>query len=248
METKNNFQGKKAVVTAASTGIGRAISVALATRGARIALVARSIDGLKRTQELIEEKGGTAEIFSVDLRDKQAIDKFAQKVLEKWVDIDFIVNAAGVWHNKKIIYANVPLSETPEDQINEVLEVGITAPILLTRKFLPTMIKNKRGKILQISGTFEDGASGWLHYYVSKKAIEHFTVGLSEELRPHQIQVNAISPSDTYTEAYQRFFTTSIEQECIKPEDVANLAIFLLSEAADNITGQIITIKSKFAR
>jgi len=248
MESKLKLKGKTALVTASSTGIGRAISVAIAANGGRVGLVARSLDGLKKTQEIIHKKGGEAEIFVADLRDQKAIDGLVDEVQKKWGSVDIIVNAAGVWHNDKIVYAGVPLADTPDEQINEVLDVGIRAPFLLTRRLLPNMIKKKQGKILQISGTFESGASGWLHYYVSKKAIEHFTIGLSEELRPYLIQVNAISPSDTYTEAYRRFFTNANEKECVKPEEIADLAVFLLSEDADNITGQVITIRSKFAK
>ena len=72
-------------------------------------------------------------------------------------------------------------------------------------------------KIINISGTFESGAKGWLPYYVSKKAIENLTVGLSQELRDKQIQVNCISPSDTLTESYQKFFP-----EYATPEDCSN--------------------------
>lgn len=248
MESKPKLGGKTALVTAASTGIGRAISVAIAISGGRVGLVARSKDGLKKTQEIIREKGGEAEIFVTDLRDQKAIDRLVAEVQKKWGNVDILVNAAGVWHNDKIVYAGVPLAETPDEQIHEVLDVGIRAPFLLTRRLLPSMIKKRQGKILQISGTFESGASGWLHYYVSKKAIEHFTIGLAEELRPHLIQVNAISPSDTYTEAYQRFFPDTDEKECVRPKEIADLAVFLLSENADNITGQIITIRSKFAK
>ena len=248
MKTEAKLKAKTALVTAASTGIGRAIAVAIAENGGRVGLVARSIQGLKKTQDMIHNLGGQAEIFVTDLTHQEAIERLAKKVLDHWGGIDIIVNAAGVWHDDKIVYAGVPLAETPAKQINEVLDVGIRALFLLTRLLLHSMIEKKRGKILQISGTFESGASGWLHYYVSKKAIEDFTIGLAEELRPHLIQVNAISPSDTYTEAYQRFFSDADEKECLKPKDIAKLAVFLLSEDADNITGAIITIRSKFAK
>jgi len=245
---KQKLKGKVAIVTAASTGIGRAIAVAIAANGARVGLVARSIEGLKKTKEIIQKNGGEAEIFPTDLRDQQAIVRLVESVQKKWDHVDIVVNAAGVWHSDKIVYAGVPLVDTPIEQINEVLDVGITAPFLLTKLLLPSMIERKQGKILQISGTFESGASGWLHYYVSKKAIEDFTIGLAEELRPHLIQVNAISPSDTYTQAYRKFFPKTDEKECNKPEEIANLAIFLLSEDADNITGAIVTIRSKYAK
>ena len=86
--------------------------------------------------------------------------------------------------------------------------------------------------------------SGWLHYYVSKKAIESFTIGLAEEFREHEIQVNCISPDCVATEPFCQFAPEDVEK-ALFPEDVANLAVFLLSENADHITGQTIVIWNK---
>lgn len=247
MKEEQKLKGRIAVVTGASTGIGREIARAIAVHGGLVALVGRSVSGLKKTQELIKKLGGEAKVFTADLRNQQDIRKLVSDILEEYERIDIIANVAGVWHSKDTVYYGPPLWETPEEQVNEVLDVGVRAPMLLTRALLPSMIKKQQGKILQISGTFESGASGWLHYYVSKKALENFTVGLSEELRPYKIQVNTISPSDTYTEAYREFFPDAEEEKCLSPVDVANLAIFLLSEDADHITGSCIVIRSKNA-
>lgn len=238
------FNKKVAVVTGASTGIGRNISQVIAANGGRVALVARSIERLKETQKLIIDSGGEAKIFPTDLRDEAAINKLSINVQDSFGDIDFLLNVAGVWHNDKIAYAGVPLVDTPAEQINEVLDVGIRAPMLITRLFLPGMIRKRQGKILCISGTFASGGAGWLHYYVSKLAIEHFTVGLSQELREHEIQVNCISPSDTDTEALRKFFPEDAET-ALNPVEIAKLASFLLSNESDHITGQIIVIKDK---
>ncbi len=87
----------------------------------------------------------------------------------------------------------------------------------------------------------------WLHYYVSKKALEAFTVGLADELREYQVQVNCISPSDVATEPLKRFFPEDADT-ALDPSEVADLAVYLISSStADHITGQIIVIKSKVA-
>lgn len=247
MEIRCKLKGKVAVVTGASIGIGREIAKAIASHGGRVALVGRSMNGLNETLKQIQELDGEAKIFITDLRKQEDIKKLASGVLKEYGCVDIIANVAGVWHDENSVYYGPKLWEIPDEQINDVLGVGIRAPMLLTRALLPSMIQKKQGKILQISGTFESGPSGWLHYYVGKKALEHFTVGLSEELRPHKIQVNTISPSDTFTDAYRRFFPTANEDECVNPIDVANLAMFLLSEDADNITGACIVIRSKNA-
>jgi NAD(P)-dependent dehydrogenase (short-subunit alcohol dehydrogenase family) len=238
------LQGKTAVVTGASIGIGRKIAEAIAANGGRVALVARSMEGLKKTNDLIQTAGGKAQFFPTDLRSEAEINKLVLDVRKIFGDIDFLVNVAGVWHNDTIAYAGVPLVQTPAEQINEVLDVGIRAPMLITRLFLPGMIAKKGGKILSISGTFASGGAGWLHYYVSKLALEHFTVGLSQELREHEIQVNCISPSDTDTESLRKFFPDDAKT-ALDPNEIAKLAIYLLSDESSHITGQCIVIKNK---
>ncbi len=240
------LKGKTAIVTGASTGIGREIAKAIAANGGRVGLIARTVKRLEETKEMIQTSGGEARVFPTDLKDEKAIKKLASDVTTAWGNIDILVHAAGVWHNDDIAYAGVSLVDTPSGQINEVLDVGIRAPMLLTRLLLPGMIKKKQGKILFISGTFASGGAGWLHYYVSKLALEHFTVGLCQELREHEIQVNCISPSDTDTEALRKFFPEDAET-AINPTEVAKLAVFFLSKDADNITGQILVIKNKAA-
>jgi len=240
------LQGKTAIVTGASRGIGREIAKAIAANGGRVGLVGRSVEGLKETQKSILGSGGEAKIFPTDLRDERAINKLASDVKEVWGDIDILVNVAGVWHNGNIMYYGPHLEDTPAEQVNEVLDVGIRAPMLLTRLLIPGMIRKKRGKILQISGGFAGAkdAIGWPHYYVSKKAIEHFTEGLAEELREHEIQVNCISPWFVATEPVYKFFPEEAEK-ALDPVEVAKFAIFLLSEDADHITGAVIILRNK---
>src|SRR3989442_809697 len=164
------LQGTTAIVTAASTGIGRAVARELASRGARVGLVGRNKEGLSQTADLIRQSGGEATIFIADLLDQQSINRLASEVERTWGSVDTVVNVAGVWHDTNTVFYGPILADTPAEQIIEVLDVGIKAPMLLTRLFLPGMIQKKRGKIINISGTFASGGAGWLHYFVSKKA------------------------------------------------------------------------------
>ncbi len=239
--------GTFALVTGASTGIGREIAMALAREGIEVGLIARSVEGLQETKGLILNAGGKAESFPTDLRNLQSIEELWASLSQLHPAVDILANVAGVWHSNSTVYYGPDLAQTPAEQIDEVLDVGIRAPMHLTRLVLSRMIKQKSGKVLNISGTFESGASGWLHYYVSKKAIEDFTVGLAQEVRKHRIQVNCISPSDTLTPAYRRFFPDFKEDDVLDPGEISRLAVFLVSEAADNITGQIIEIRNKNA-
>ncbi len=240
------FQGKTAVITGASTGIGQAIAKVLGQNGGNVALIGRDKAGLDQTKQMVVSSGGQATIFLADLSDRQSAQKLGKELNQSLRAIDFIVNVAGVWHNDREVFYGPNLAETPEVQVCEVLEVGIMAPVLLTRTLLPKLIQRGQGKILNISGTFSSGGTGWLHYYVSKKALEAFTVGLADDLRKDEIQVNCISPSDVATPALKRFFPDDAGT-ALQPDDVASLAMFLLSPDADHITGQIIVIKNKQA-
>jgi len=235
-----------AVVTGAGTGIGRAISQAIAGRGARVALLGRNRVRLEQTQDSISRRSGQARIFQVDLRDQNAISRVGREIFQVWPTVDIVVNAAAVWHDEEGAFYGKDLHEMPAHQIVEVLDVGIQAPMLLTRLFLPGMTERRHGKVLNISGTFAHNGAGWLHYYVSKKALEFFTIGLADEMRKYEIQVNCISPSDVATEALCRFFPDDAKM-ALASDDVARFALFLLSEDADNVTGQIIVVKSKTA-
>ncbi len=235
------LQNKITVVTGASTGIGRAIAKAFAQEGAFVYLLGRNKERLEETLREIDNKGKVQEI---DLRDRNAINAFIEKVKEEQSKVDILANIAGIYHSENKAYTGIAFTDYSEDEILDTYKIGIDAPTLLSYGIIPLMPKGS--KIINLSGTFESGAKGWLPYYVSKKALEDLTVGLSQELRDKEIQVNCISPSDTLTESYQKFFPEyANEEESVKPEEIGHLAIFLASTEADNITGQIIIIKHK---
>ena len=240
-----NLQGKAAVVTGASGGLGRAIAVALGSAGVRVGLVARSKGGLEETERLIGDP--RTQIWCTDLRDESAIAQLADSVHADFGSTDFLVNAAGVWHDEKTKYQGPRLWETPVERIHEVLEVGVRAPLLLTRLVLPGMIDRRAGKILQISAVFagpQDGA-GWVHYYVANKGMDAFTAALAAELREFNIQVNCIAPFFVATEAVQRFYPEEFLPKALQPRDVADIAMFLLSSAANHISGQVIAVRNR---
>jgi len=240
------LQDKTAVVTGASGGLGREIAVALGSAGVRVGLVARSKGGLEETKRLIGDS--RTQIWCTDLRDESAIAKLAESVNADFESIDFLVNVAGVWHNEKTKYQGPRLWETPVERIHEVLEVGVRAPLLLTRLVLPGMLDRRAGKILQISAAFagpQEGA-GWVHYYVANKGMDAFTAALAAELREFNIQVNCIAPVFVATEAVQRFYPEEFMPKALQPRDVAEIAMFLLSSDADHISGQVIAVRNQY--
>ena len=225
-----------AIVTGASTGIGRAVAVALGGLGYDVVLVGRNASELEETKRLALEAGGVVEVRLVDLANRANLDEFLKYMRGK-DEVDVLVNVAGVWHNETEAYAGIDFEKFDENVIRETYEVGIIAPTVLAHSLIPKM--QNGGDIVNISGTFSDGAKGWLPYYVSKRALEDLTVGLSDELTNRRVKVNAVSPSDVATEAYERFFPEYIA-DAVGPEEIAEAVIELIR---GNDTGKIIVVK-----
>lgn len=234
------MDNKFAVVTGSSTGIGQAIALELAKEGIYICLAGRTHDKLLKTKSLINEVGGRADVFLGDFSKLDSLEALITSIKQKTNKVDILVNVAGIWHGKDEVYAGRDFESFPKQVILDTYSVGLVAPTLLTHAFIPLM--PKRGKILNISGTFESGAKGWLPYFVSKKAIEDLTIGLAEELKDKDIQVNAISPSDTATDAYKKYFAQYVG-EAINPTEIGKYAVYLCSEKANEITGKVFIMK-----
>ena len=231
-------RGRNILVTGASTGIGRATAVAFARRKNKVYLTARNIDALKTTAKMVTQAGGEAVVIPADLNKFGDIKSLAEKIDK----IDVIANIAAIWHTSDKVLAGVDYQNFSQEEIISTMNVGITGPMLLIRHLLPKMTSGS--KIVNLSGTFKNGAKGWLPYYVSKKALEEFTIGLSQELIDRHIQVNCVSPSDTLTPSYQKFFPQyATLDQCITPEEVAQKVLDLCDPDA-TITGQIIVIKN----
>lgn len=232
MKGKKATENKIALITGASTGIGKAIAKEFENNNYHLILLGRNIKKLKRNFP-------DANIIYCNLNDLKSIKKAVEKINTK---INVLVNVAGVWHSNKKAYADTHITKTSDEETLEVLNTTIIGTYMLTKNLLPLM--PKKAKIINISGTFENGANGWLHYYVAKKAIEDFTIGLSQELRENKIQVNCISPSDTKTPAYKKFFP-EYYKDALEPTEIGKLALFLGTNLANHLTGNIITAKNQ---
>lgn len=219
-----NLSNKFAIVTGASTGIGREISRSLAREGATVALVSRSKEKLAETKSLIEKENGKVEIFVCDLTQETSIDDLVVSIKKKTSQVDILVNVAGIWHGEGEVYAGQAFETFSKQVIRDTFTVGLIAPTLLTHALIPLM--HKGSSIINVSGTFESGAKGWLPYYVSKRGIEDLTVGLAQELKEKGIRVNAISPSDVATDAYKKYFPQYIA-DAIAPEEIGKFAVEL---------------------
>jgi NAD(P)-dependent dehydrogenase (short-subunit alcohol dehydrogenase family) len=237
-----DLTGKTVLLTGASTGIGRETARGLSSIGARMYLLGRSIEAL---EELREELTPYAEMYSVDLRSPTQVDEAVSAIEGKCGSIDILMNCAGVWHDDQRAFVGNELSEIAAEEIAQVLGVGLHGSLYLTRRVLPGMRSKRSGKILFISCGFAGPheASGWLHYYVANKAIEALTRGLAAECRPYNIQVNCVAPWFVATEAVKRFFPEK-QGTALTPRQVAEAAVLLVSRESDNLSGQVLELRS----
>lgn len=229
-----------AVVTGASTGIGRAVAITLAKKDFFVALVARRIDKLEETKKLIIDIGGKAEIFPTDLSKIESINELISKIKLAAGGVSVLVNIAGIWHGQNEVYAETDFEKFSQKIILDTYAVGLTAPTFLSHGLLPLM--SKESKIINLSGTFENGAKGWLPYYVSKRAIEDLTIGLAEELKDREIKINCVSPSDVATEEYKKYFS-QYAKDAVNPEEIAKFIVKILSS---NQTGKVFVLKKGY--
>lgn len=230
---------KTAVVTAASTGIGRTVAIEFGKNGYEVFLVARRTDELEKTKKLIEDVGGKARVFTADLSSIDSINELISSIKKETDRVDLIANIAGIWHGKEEVYAGKDFETFDQKVIIDTFCVGTIAPVLLAHGLLRLM--SKGGKIINLSGTFENGGKGWLPYYVSKRSIEDFTIGLAQELEGKGIQVNCISPSDTATDSYARFFPEFMK-DAVDPIEIAEKFVEL-ANPENTLSGKVIVIK-----
>ena len=228
---------KTSLITGASTGIGRATAITFAKNNYHIYLVARSTDKLEETAEIIRAQGGEATILPTDLSEISDINNLIEKVKQETDTLHCIANIAGIWHGKDEVYAGTNFADFDQQVILDTYIVGFTAPTLLVHGLLPLMPSGS--SIINLSGTFSK-AKGWLPYFASKRGLEDFSVGLAEELEEKGIRVNCISPADTATEQYKKYFPQYAE-EALEPDTIAE-KIYSLAEK-ELITGKTIVMR-----
>ena len=240
---------KTIILTGASGGIGCEIAKTLANENTNLILVYNSNE--TAVAKLFNEikKIGTCETYKCNLTNVNEIDNLVNYVIKKYKKIDCLVNCAGVSLFKQI-------QDHTEDDYNFVMDANFKSIFFLTSKVTKFMISEKCGKIVNISSMWGNvGSSLESLYSASKSAINNLTLSLAKELGPSNVQVNTVCPGLINTkmnnnltkETIQDIVNSTPLNRIGTPKDVANLVEFLLSEKADFITGQIITIDGGFS-
>ena len=228
-----------AIITGGGRGIGRAIARVLAQAGAKVAVAARSRDQLDETVALINQQGGQAISFPLDVTDQAAIEAMLADTERQFGPVDLLVNNAG------INFGLEPIWELPADQWWQVVEVNLRGPFLCARAVLPGMIARRRGRIINVSsGIGLAPSASYSAYSVSKAALFRLTDCLAEMTAPYNVPVFAISPGLVRTAMADDipFYKDTPADEWVPAERSGELCAFLATGQADRLSGRYIHV------
>jgi len=240
-----DLAGKIAVVTGGSRGIGRATSIALAEAGAFVLVNYRSNEeAAKQTLSLIEEAGGQAELVCFDVADPDSVDRGLKAAIERHGGIDILVNNAGISIDQLL------LRVSPKD-LDMTWATNVNGPIYCAKACIRPMMKRRWGRIINLSSVVaESGNPGQAVYSSSKAALLGLTRTLAREYASRGITVNAVAPGFIETDMTADLSDAGkqgiIDQTPLgrigRPEEVAAAVVFLASEEASYITGQVVRV------
>ena len=239
------LKNKIALITGAGRGIGRAIAIALAKEGAEVVINYNgSEERAKEVKQTIEENGGKASIYKCNVSDFVACEAMIKDIVKEYGHLDILVNNAGITKDGLIM-------KMKEEDFDSVLNVNLKGTFNTIRHSARQMLKQRSGKIINISSVSGIlGNVGQANYAASKAGVIGLTKTMARELGSRGITVNAIAPGFVDTEMTEVLSGEIRENACKqiilgrfgKPEDIANTAVFLASDKADYITGQVISV------
>ena len=239
------LDGKVAIITGASRGIGKAIAQTFVEMGATVCFTYMSSDEkAKALEKELTANGGTARGFKSDAGDFEDAQKLSEEVVKEFGSIDILVNNAGITRDNLLMRMS-------EEQWDEIMAVNLKSVFNLTKAVLRPMLKARKGSIVNMSSVVGvKGNAGQANYAASKAGILGFTKSVALELGSRNIRCNAIAPGFIETE-----MTGALDEKTVQewrdaiplkrggtPEDVANLCLFLASDMSAYITGQTINV------
>jgi 3-oxoacyl-[acyl-carrier protein] reductase len=239
-----SLDGRVAMVTGASQGIGRACAVSLAKAGAQVALAARNGAKLAEVAAEIESLGGKAMPLEMDLASEESIKAVTKAVVAQYGKIEILVNNGGITRDNLML--RMKLADW-----NAVLQTNLTGAFLLTQAAVSSMLKTRWGRIINISSVVgETGQAGQANYAASKAGLIGLTMSLARELASRNITVNAVAPgyistpmTDVLNDQQRSAMLTQIPLDRAgTPEDVASAVVFLASDQAGYITGHVLDV------
>lgn len=247
-----SLEGKVALVTGGTYGIGMAMAMALAEAGAKIAICARRADGVSNAIETYKEAGYEAKGYVCDVRIETAVAGMVAKIEEELGTIDILVNNAG-------IIKRIPMHEMSVEEFKEVVDIDLTAPFVMAKAVIPAMIKKGGGKIINICSMMSElGRETVSAYAAAKGGLKMLTRNIASEYAEYNIQCNGIGPGyiatpqtaplrETQADGSRHPFDSFIISKTPAarwgdPEDLAGPVVFLASEASNFVNGHVLYV------
>ena len=236
--------GKVALVTGASQGIGRTCALRLAKDGATVAVAARNQEKLNELVHEITAAGGTAAAFALDVGDEEPVKATVKAVIAQFGKIDIQVNNAGITRDQLVM-------RMKRADWDAVLQTNLTSAYLCIQAVIPSMLKQRWGRIINITSIFgQMGQAGQANYSASKAGLIGLTMAIAREVGSRNITCNAVAPGFIET-AMTAVLSEEFKQAAVKqiplgrvgsPEDVASAVAFLASDEASYITGHVLNV------
>jgi len=236
--------GRIALVTGASQGIGRACALELAAAGVKVALAARNVDKLAEAVKEIEAAGGEAAAFALDIASEESVKAAAKAVIERFGKVEILVNNAGITRDGLML-------RMKRADWDDVLSTNLTGTFLLTQALLSPMLKNRWGRIINVSSVVgRTGQAGQVNYAASKAGLIGFTRSMAREVASRGITVNAVAPG--YIETPMTAVLNEEQRTAMMSQiplgrpgtdaEIAQCVAFLASDAASYITGHVLDV------
>jgi NAD(P)-dependent dehydrogenase (short-subunit alcohol dehydrogenase family) len=229
----NRLDGKVALVTGGSRGIGRAIAAAYARAGARVYICGRNQDDVGTAVRELQASGGAVDGETADVGSVEDVKRVVRGATRRFGTIDVLVN------NASILGPRVTIAEYPDPAWEEVLRINLSGVFFLCREVLPLMLAKRSGSIINVtSGVGRKGTARWGAYAVSKAGLECLTQVLADEVTDSGIRVNAVNPAATRTAMRAHAYPQEDPLTLPKPEEIIGIFLYLASEASAAVSGQ----------
>jgi NAD(P)-dependent dehydrogenase (short-subunit alcohol dehydrogenase family) len=225
------LEGKVAVITGASQGLGRALALAFAREGARVVINSRAEESVRPVAGEVESAGAEVLALAADVSVSADVERLVGATVERFGRIDVLVNNAGV------LGPRVPIEEYPEEEWRRVIDANLTGLFLVTKAAIPHMPEG--GSIVNVvSGVSVEGRAEWGAYSVSKFGVEGLTQILASELEGRGIRANAVDPGGMRTEMRAAAYPEEDPMTRITPEENTGVFLYLASDESKGVTGE----------
>lgn len=245
------LQNKVTVITGAGHGIGKTYAYRFAKEGAHVVIAEIDEKAGQAVAQMLAKEGLSAWARITDVRSYPNVEGLMRETVDRYGRIDVLLNNAAIYVSQKLWTG--PVDEMPLEEWDRVMEVNLKGVFFCCRAVIPTMKRQKSGKIINIaSGTFFSGSGNMPHYTTSKGGVVALTRVMARQLGPWNINVNCMTPGSTMseevvTDEIVKRREAGISQRCFsrieKPEDVVGTALFLASSDSDFMTGQLLVVE-----